>query len=147
MAGSWEYQWSLVPRIFTRCHSALAARAATGAPAVTAVTLRVVRADLCVPFRATWLELYGSDVTGTLATLWRVCRSLVCVTAPTGGREKVPTSFRKSSTRAPSAGAQRDRPPRARAGPRTHQHPFRARTARHLPAGRGPDRSGPRPAL
>ena len=43
--------------ISTCCHSALAARAATGAPTVTAVTLRVVREYLWVPFRATGLEL------------------------------------------------------------------------------------------
>ena len=43
--------------ISTCCHSALAARAATGAPTVTAVTLRVVREYLWVPFRATGCEL------------------------------------------------------------------------------------------
>ena len=34
-------------------------------------------------------------LTGTLATLWvcRVCRSLVCVTAPTDGRTVLPTIF------------------------------------------------------
>ena len=69
--------------ISTCCHSALAARAATGAPTVTAVTLCVVRVDLCVPFRATWLELYGSDVTGTLLTLSRVCRYARIFLTPT----------------------------------------------------------------
>ena len=55
--------------ISTCCHSALAARAATGAPTVTAVTLRIVREYLWVPFRATGLELDGSEVTMTLLTL------------------------------------------------------------------------------
>ena len=55
--------------IFTCCHSALAARAATGAPTVTAVTLRVVREYLCVPFRATGLQLDGAEVCFTLLAL------------------------------------------------------------------------------
>ena len=42
----------------------------------------------------------SSRFTGTLATLWRVCRSLVCVTAPTDGREQVPASLRKSRSSA-----------------------------------------------
>ena len=46
--------------ISTCCLSALAARAATGAPTVTAVTLCVVRKYLCIPFRATGFELDGS---------------------------------------------------------------------------------------
>ena len=33
---------------------------------------------------------------GALATLWRVRRSFVCVTAPTDGRTESPTSLRKS---------------------------------------------------
>ena len=38
----------------------------------------------------------SSRFTGALATLWRVCRSLACVTAPTDGREQVPASLSKS---------------------------------------------------
>ena len=79
--------------ISTCCHSALAARAATRAPTVTAVTLCVVRVDLCVPFRATWLELYGSDVTGTLLTLSRVCRYARIFLTPTQSLTKVHTSI------------------------------------------------------
>ena len=55
--------------IFTCCHSALAARTATGAPTVTAVTLRVVRAYLWVPFRATGLRLDDSEMIFALLTL------------------------------------------------------------------------------
>ena len=39
---------------------------------------------------------------GALATLWRVRRSLVCVTAPTDGRFESPASLRKSRSRATS---------------------------------------------
>ncbi len=55
--------------ISTCCHSALAARAATGAPTVTAVTWRVVREYLWVPFRATGCELDDSEVIIALPTL------------------------------------------------------------------------------
>ena len=58
--------------ISTCCHSALAARAATGAPTVTAVTWRVVREYLWVPLRATGCELDGSKVRVALLTLWGV---------------------------------------------------------------------------
>ena len=58
--------------IFTCCHSALAARAATGALTVTAVTFDFARRAqlyLRVPFRATGLELDRSEVILTLLTL------------------------------------------------------------------------------
>ena len=55
--------------ISTCCHSALAARAATGAPTVTAVTLRVMRKYLRVPDLGTGFELDGSELKITLLTL------------------------------------------------------------------------------
>ena len=79
--------------ISTCCHSALAARAATGAPTVTAVTLRVVRKYLCVPFRATGLELDRSEVILTLLTLQGVLKYAWIFPTPTQSREKVHTSM------------------------------------------------------
>ena len=55
--------------ISTCCHSALAARAATGAPTVTAVTLRVVREYLRVPDLGTGFELDGSELILALLVL------------------------------------------------------------------------------
>ena len=63
--------------------------------------------------------------TDALATLWRVRRSLVCVTAPTDGRAVLPKRLRKSSAGATSAGAQDGRPQSSRAHARTTQDPFR----------------------
>ena len=79
--------------ISTCCHSALAARAATGAPTVTAVTLRVTREYLCVPFRATGLELDGSGVILTLLTLQGVLTYAWIFLAPTQSLTKVRTSI------------------------------------------------------
>ena len=79
--------------IFTCCHSALAARAATGAPTVTAVTLRIVREYLWVPFRATGLELDGSEVILALLTLRGVPKYAQIFLTPTQSREKVRTSM------------------------------------------------------
>ena len=82
--------------ISTCCHSALAARAATGAPTVTAVTthyLRVVRKYLRVPFRATGLELDRSEVILTLLTLQGVLKYAWIFPTPTQSREKVHTSM------------------------------------------------------
>ena len=79
--------------ISTCCHSALAVRAATGAPTVTAVTLCVVREYLWVPFRATGCELDGSEVIKTLLTLQGVfLYARLCLT-PTQSRAKVPKSM------------------------------------------------------
>ena len=58
--------------ISTCCHSALAARAATGAPTVTAVTLCVVREYLWVPDLGTGCELDDSEVIIALLTLMAV---------------------------------------------------------------------------
>ena len=58
----------------TCCHSALAARAATGAPKVTAVTLRVVRKYLRVPDLGTGFELDGSELKIALLTLQGVLK-------------------------------------------------------------------------
>ena len=79
--------------IFTCCHSALAARAATGAPTVTAVTLRVVRKYLRVPFRASGLELDRSEVILTLLTLQGVLKYAWIFPTPTQSREKVHASM------------------------------------------------------
>ena len=79
--------------ISTCCHSALAARAATGAPTVTAVTLRVVRKYLRVPFRATGLELDRSEVILTLLTLQGVLKYAWIFPTPTQSREQVHTSM------------------------------------------------------
>ena len=75
--------------IFTCCHSALAARAATGAPTVTAVTLRVVREYLRVPFRATGLELDGSELILALLTLQGVPKYARIFPIPTQSRDQV----------------------------------------------------------
>ena len=79
--------------ISTCCHSALAARAATGAPTVTAVTLCVVREYLCVPFRATGFELDGSEVFRALLALSGVREYARIFLTPTMSREKVRTSI------------------------------------------------------
>ena len=79
--------------ISTCCHSALAARAATGAPTVTAVTLCVVRKFLCVPFRATGLELDRAEVIETLLTLQGVFLYARIFLAPTQSLAKVRTSL------------------------------------------------------
>ena len=82
--------------ISTCCHSALAARAATGAPtvtAVTAVTLHVVRKYLWVPFRATGLRLDDSEVIFALLTLPGVRKYARIFLSPTMSRDKVPTSM------------------------------------------------------
>ena len=91
---------------------------------------------------------------GALATLWRVRRSLVCVTAPTDGRElsRPQVSAESAHHASPSAhvnGAEgvADLPARVRPTLHTHQHPFRAHLGRLLPAGLGPERPDPRPAL
>ena len=73
--------------------SALAARAATGAPTVTAVTLRVVRKYLRVPFRATGLELDRSEVILKLLTLQGVLKYAWIFPTPTQSREQVHTSM------------------------------------------------------
>ena len=87
-------------------------------------------------------------LTCALATLWRVHRSLVvCVTAPTGGREKVLKSLRKSSARATSAGAQDGRPLSSRAHARTTQDPVRVCHGSLLPAALGPRRSNTHQSL
>ena len=75
------------------CHSALAARAATGAPTVAAVTLRVVREYLRVPFRATGLELDGSELILALLTLQGVPKYARIFPTPTQSREKVHKSL------------------------------------------------------
>ena len=69
--------------ISTCCHSALAARAATGALMVTPVTLRVVSEYLRVPFRATGLELDGSELILALLTLQGVFLYARIFLAPT----------------------------------------------------------------
>ena len=79
--------------ISTCCLSALAARAATGAPTVTAVTLCVVRENLCVPFRATGFELDGSEVIVALLTLQGVLLYARIFLAPTQSLTKVRTSM------------------------------------------------------
>ena len=79
--------------ISTCCHSALAARAATGAPTVTAVTLCVVREYSCVPFRATGLELDRAEVIETLLTLQGVFLYARIFLAPTQSLAKVRTSL------------------------------------------------------
>ena len=67
---------------------------------------------------------------------------------PTDGRAVLPTSFRKSRSRATSAGAQDGRPQSSRAHARTTQDPFCAWHGSLLPAGHGPDRSRtPRPSI
>ena len=79
--------------ISTCCHSALAARAATGAPTVTAVTLRVVREYLRVPFRATGLELDGSELILALLTLQGVLKYARIFLTPTQSRDQVRASL------------------------------------------------------
>ena len=90
--------------ISTCCHSALAARAATGAPTVTAVTLCVVRKFLCVPFRATGLELDRSEVIETLLTLQGVFLYARIFLAPTKSLAKVRTSLCVANERSRSDG-------------------------------------------
>ena len=84
---------------------------------------------------------------GALATLWRVRRSLVCVTAPTDGRAVLHKGFRKSSARATSAGAQDGRPLSSRAHARTTQDPVRVCHGSLLPAALGPRRSNTHQSL
>ena len=79
--------------ISTCCHSALAARAATGAPTVTAVTLRIVREYLCVPFRATGFELDVSEVSRALLALSGVREYARIFLSPTQSLTKVRTSM------------------------------------------------------
>ena len=69
--------------IFTCCHSALAARAATGALTVTAVTLRVVRKYLRVPDLGTGFELDGSELKIALLTLQGVLKYARIFLTPT----------------------------------------------------------------
>ena len=54
----------------TRRLSVLAARAATGAPTVTAVTWPVLRKNFCVPYLGTGYELNVKQVTCALLVLW-----------------------------------------------------------------------------
>ena len=79
--------------ISTCCHSALAARAATGAPTVTAVTLRVVRKYLCVPDLGTGFELDGSELKIALLTLQGVLKYARIFLTPTQSLGKVRTSM------------------------------------------------------
>ena len=79
----------------TCCHSALplAARAATGAPTVTAVTLCVVREYLRVPDLGTGFELDGSELKIALLTLQGVLKYARIFITPTQSREKVRKSM------------------------------------------------------
>ena len=79
--------------IFTCCHSALAARAATGALTVTAVTLRVVRKYLRVPDLGTGFELDGSELKIALLTLQGVLKYARIFLTPTQSRDQVPASL------------------------------------------------------
>ena len=69
--------------ISTCCHSALAARAATGAPTVTAVTWPVLRKYFWVPQFGTGYELNVKQVTCALLVLWGVHRYVRICLAPT----------------------------------------------------------------
>ena len=67
----------------TRRLSVLAARAATGAPTVTAVTWPVLRKYFCVPQFGTGYELNIKQVTCALLALWEVHRYVRTCLAPT----------------------------------------------------------------
>ena len=106
-----------------------------------------MRAIFCVPVLACASMAAQATLTCALATLWRVHRSLVCVTAPTDGRSVLPTSLRKSRSRATSAGAEDGRPLSSSAHARTTQDPVRACHGSHLPAALGPRRSNTHQSL